>query len=254
MGIVTLFINWAMIQEFATGKQIGGGGDRMGMLLGGDGDIIIAHQDPSFLGKKLQEVLPISFSGPPFVNEIKGSGEIKAKNAVRSMAFHRVQGLQGLKPFVWTHLVLADSKSLFTPIHSLRNKMIISLVVVIGLAWIAIYLLTRGTIQKSDEKYTNLVIHAPIGLSTINKAGKYEYVNPKFIEIFGYTLEDIPRREHWLEKAYPDPEYRQKVLACWKEDSGAAKEGTHPAPLPQSSFPATPAPAPPHPPPARVMC
>ena len=65
MGIVTLFINWAMIQEFATGQQVRGGGDRMGMLLGGDGNIIIGHQDPSFLGKKLQEVLPISFSSPP---------------------------------------------------------------------------------------------------------------------------------------------------------------------------------------------
>ena len=141
---------------------------------------------------------------------------------------HRVQGLQGLKPIVWTHLVMADSKSLFTPINSLRNKMLISLVVVIGLGWIAIYLLARGTFQESEEKFTNLVTHAPIGLSTINKGGTYEYVNPKFTEIFGYTLEDIPRREHWLEKAYPDPEYRQKVQACWKEDSAAAKVGKAP--------------------------
>ena len=228
MGIVTLFINWAMIQEFATGQQVRGGGDRMGMLLGGDGNIIIGHQDSSFLGKKLQEVLPISFSGPPFGNEIKGSGEIKAKNAVRSMAFHRVQGLQGLKPFVWTHLVLADSKSLFTPINSLRNKMLISLVVAIGLAWITIYLLTRGPLRESDERFRSLVTHVPIGLSTINNAGRYEYVNPKFTGIFGYTLEDIPTGRDWFEKAHPDPEYRQKVLACWKEDSGAAKEGKAP--------------------------
>ena len=65
MGIVTLFINWAMIQEFVAGQQIRGGGDRMGMLLGGDGNTIIAHQDSSFLGKKLQEVLQVSASGLP---------------------------------------------------------------------------------------------------------------------------------------------------------------------------------------------
>jgi PAS domain S-box-containing protein len=65
-------------------------------------------------------------------------------------------------------------------------------------------------------------------LGAINKGGTYEYVNHKFTEIFGYTLEDIPRREHWLEKAYPDPEYRQKVQACWKEDSAAAKVGKAP--------------------------
>jgi len=65
MGIITLFINWAMIQEFAVGKQIKGDGDRMGMLLGGDGNTIIAHQDSSFLGKTVQEVLQIKSSGLP---------------------------------------------------------------------------------------------------------------------------------------------------------------------------------------------
>jgi PAS domain S-box-containing protein len=225
MGIVTLFINWAMIQEFAAGKQIKGDGDRMGMLLGGDGNTIIAHQDSSFLGKKVQEVLQISSSGLPFGDGIRGSGEIKTKNVVRLMAFHRVHDLQGLKPFAWTQLVLADSKSLFTPINSLRNKMLISVVVIIGLAWVAIYFLARRTFGKSDEKYTNLVTQAPIGLSTINKKGNYEYVNPKFTEIFGYTLEDIPTGKQWFEKAHPNLEYRQKVLDTWKEDLGPAKAG-----------------------------
>jgi PAS domain S-box-containing protein len=84
---------------------------------------------------------------------------------------------------------------------------------------------SQQTLGKSEERFRNLVAQAPIGLSTLTDKGRYEYVNPKFTEIFGYTLEDIPTREHWLEKAYPDPEYRQKVLACWKEDSGAVKEG-----------------------------
>jgi PAS domain S-box-containing protein len=229
LGIITLFINWPTIQEFATGKQIRAGDDRMGMLLGGDGKTIICHPNPSFLGKKLQEVLPVSFSDLHFGDEIKGSGEIKVKNAIKSMAFHRAQEFQGIKPFAWTHLVLADSKILFTPIHSLRDKMLISVVVVIGLAWIAIYLLTRGTLQESEERLRNLVTHAPIGLSTVDNAGRYEYVNPKFIEMFGYTLEDIPTGKNWLEKAHPDPQYRQKVLACWKEDLSPAKAGKTPA-------------------------
>ncbi len=100
--------------------------------------------------------------------------------------------------------------------------------VFIGLVGITIYFFARNSLRKSEEKFEKLVAQAPIGLSTIDKGGNYEYVNPKFTEIFGYTLEDIPRREHWLEKAYPDPEYRQKVLACWKEDSPAAKVGKAP--------------------------
>ena len=84
---------------------------------------------------------------------------------------------------------------------------------------------SREAVQVSEQKFRNLVTHAPIGLSILSKGGLYEYVNPKFNEIFGYTLEDIPKGKNWLEKAYPDPEYRQKVVTCWREDSSEAKAG-----------------------------
>ncbi len=80
-------------------------------------------------------------------------------------------------------------------------------------------------LRESEEKLRTLVANAPIGLSTIAKDGTYEYVNPKFVEMFGYTLEDVPTGKQWFEKAYPDPEHRQKVVACWKEDLGGTKAG-----------------------------
>jgi PAS domain S-box-containing protein len=84
---------------------------------------------------------------------------------------------------------------------------------------------SREAAQVSEQKLGNLVTHAPIGLSILSERGVYEYVNPKFNEIFGYTLEDIPKGKKWLEKAYPDPEYRQKVVACWREDTSQTKVG-----------------------------
>lgn len=66
LGILTMFINWAMIQEFATGKQIKGVENRTGMLLGAHGETIIAHHDPSFIGKPLREVLSLNFSDLTF--------------------------------------------------------------------------------------------------------------------------------------------------------------------------------------------
>ncbi|HUL23924.1 MAG TPA: methyl-accepting chemotaxis protein [Thermodesulfobacteriota bacterium] len=80
-------------------------------------------------------------------------------------------------------------------------------------------------VQASEQKFRDLATQAPIGLSILDKGGIYEYVNPKFTEIFGYTLDDIPKGKDWLEKAYPDPEYRQKVVAYWKEDMNEAKAG-----------------------------
>ena len=84
---------------------------------------------------------------------------------------------------------------------------------------------SQEAVKVSEQKFRNLVTHAPIGLTIISKGGAYEYVNPKFNEIFGYTLEDIPKGKNWFEKAYPDPEYRQKVMACWREDFSEAKAG-----------------------------
>ena len=75
---------------------------------------------------------------------------------------------------------------------------------------------SQEALQESEQKFRNLVDHVPIGLTLITKEGKYEYINPKFTEIFGYTLEDIYDGKDWFTKAYPDPEYRQKVIANWK--------------------------------------
>jgi len=80
-------------------------------------------------------------------------------------------------------------------------------------------------VQTSEQRFRNWVLHAPVGLSIISKGGIYEYVNPKFTEIFGYTLEDIPKGKTWLEKAYPDPATRQKVIDCWRQDLNDAKAG-----------------------------
>jgi PAS domain S-box-containing protein len=84
---------------------------------------------------------------------------------------------------------------------------------------------SQEAFQESEERFKNLIVHAPIGLSILNKGGKYDYVNPKFTEIFGYTLEDIPTGKEWLEKAYPDPAYRKKVLDNWREDYTDARMG-----------------------------
>jgi len=77
--------------------------------------------------------------------------------------------------------------------------------------------------KQREEQLQTLVNSASFGLSLISKNGTYEYVNAKFVDIFGYTLEDIPTGKEWFEKAYPDPKYQQKVVTCWLDDLGKAK-------------------------------
>jgi len=74
------------------------------------------------------------------------------------------------------------------------------------------------SLQESEERYRILVEESPLGVSLIGKDGRYRYLNPKFVEIFGYTLEEIPTGKEWFRKAYPDEKYRKEVLASWIDD------------------------------------
>jgi PAS domain S-box-containing protein len=72
--------------------------------------------------------------------------------------------------------------------------------------------------KQAEEQFQTLLDNIPFGVSLINQKGSYEYVNTKFTDIFGYTLKDVTTGKEWLEKAYPDLEYRRKVIASWLDD------------------------------------
>ena len=73
--------------------------------------------------------------------------------------------------------------------------------------------------KRVEEQFRTLSGSAPFGISIMKADMTFEYFNPKFTEIFGYTIEDLPHKQAWLEKAYPDAQYRNQVFAVWKKDS-----------------------------------
>ncbi|MEA1993928.1 MAG: PAS domain S-box protein [Euryarchaeota archaeon] len=83
----------------------------------------------------------------------------------------------------------------------------------------------KKVLKESEEKYKSLAKNSPFGIAIINKEDLYEYINPKFTEMFGYSLKDIPTGKDWLKKAYPDPKYRKKVVASWINDLKKAGQG-----------------------------
>ncbi|MBW1743007.1 MAG: PAS domain S-box protein [Deltaproteobacteria bacterium] len=80
-------------------------------------------------------------------------------------------------------------------------------------------------LRASEEKYRILVSESPLGIALIGRDGEYEYVNPKFTHMFGYTLEDIPTGREWFAKAFPDPELRDQILSTWIADLKDSKTG-----------------------------
>jgi PAS domain S-box-containing protein len=80
-------------------------------------------------------------------------------------------------------------------------------------------------LRKEKEKYRILVEESPLGVSILDEEGHYKYINPKFVEIFGYDLEDIPTGREWFKKAYPDEEYRKEAISGWIADLKKSKRG-----------------------------
>ena len=74
-----------------------------------------------------------------------------------------------------------------------------------------------------------IIRHSPFGISIVNHDGVFEVLNPKFIDLFGYTLEDIPDKNTWFEKAYPDEKYRNRAVKLCKEDSKQILKTAKPA-------------------------
>jgi PAS domain S-box-containing protein len=80
-------------------------------------------------------------------------------------------------------------------------------------------------LQREKEKFRVLVEESPLGISLIGKDGSYQYINPKFVEMFGYTLEDIPTGREWFRKAFPDSGHRKQAISSWVSDLDKSKVG-----------------------------
>jgi PAS domain S-box-containing protein len=80
-------------------------------------------------------------------------------------------------------------------------------------------------LRDSEERFRRIAELSPFAMCIIDANGQYLYLNRKFTETFGYTLEDIPNGRQWFRQAYPNPAYRRKAISVWKSDM--AKEDTH---------------------------
>ena len=80
-------------------------------------------------------------------------------------------------------------------------------------------------LRAEKKRFQTLSEQAPFGMVMIDQTGTFKYVNPKFKELFGYDLTDVPNGKTWFRKAYPDPACRHQVIADWIRDLESAKKG-----------------------------
>jgi PAS domain S-box-containing protein len=74
-------------------------------------------------------------------------------------------------------------------------------------------------LAQERQNFSSLCENAPFGMNMIDRSGNMTYVNPKFRNMFGYDLPEIPDGKTWFRKAFPDPDYRDSAISAWLDDS-----------------------------------
>ena len=69
--------------------------------------------------------------------------------------------------------------------------------------------------RESESRFKRLASQIPVPLAYVANTGAFEFLSDRFIETFGYNLDDIPTIEDWWALAYPDEVYRKGVMETW---------------------------------------
>jgi len=82
-------------------------------------------------------------------------------------------------------------------------------------------------LRESEVRFRDSMEFLPIPIAISDLWERIVYVNREFTQTYGYELNDIPTVEVWAQRAYPDPDYRERVFAQWYRDvADAAKNGS----------------------------
>ncbi len=70
--------------------------------------------------------------------------------------------------------------------------------------------------KAGETRLRSIIDASPVPMVLNDDQQNITFLNPAFIQTFGYTLKDIPTLADWWAKASPDPEYRQWLAATWQ--------------------------------------
>lgn len=75
-------------------------------------------------------------------------------------------------------------------------------------------------VQAAKSKFKRILekITMPIAAYEIQDPKRFVFINPKFTEWFGYTIEDMPDIDHWRKVAYRDDEYFLQMQKIWRNE------------------------------------
>ncbi|HNX57756.1 MAG TPA: ATP-binding protein [Spirochaetota bacterium] len=85
-----------------------------------------------------------------------------------------------------------------------------------------------GEMGDLAQQLESIIENSPVAMAVFFRDGKVHRLNRKFIEVFGYSLDDKMNVPDWFPMVYPDPEYRKKVSSIWFEKIEKYRQGKEP--------------------------
>lgn len=110
----------------------------------------------------------------------------------------------------------------------LKILLTIAVIILLFVFWVFRLKQSGQVLARNESKLRSIVNASPIPHMLSDGKGRIQYVNKAFVDSFGYNLEDLPSLKVWLEKAYPDPIYRQRSKLAW--DTFVAQAEQHSLP------------------------
>jgi len=80
-------------------------------------------------------------------------------------------------------------------------------------------------LKASEAKFRSIIEACPVPMALNDGQLNVTFLNPAFVQAFGYNIDDIPTLADWWPKAYPDPDYRYWVEASWHEILEKIRQG-----------------------------
>lgn len=160
-------------------------------------------------------------------------GETKEKN-LKHAAYHPVNLPQNL----WSIVVATPEKQALAAIQGFgRWWMTIFGSLVVGALGYSFYLFRSSQkfeeqrkreeaekkLLESQKLFSRFINEAHLPIAMVNINGTVEFLNEKCVEIYGYTLTDIPTMDAWFDKAYPEPGLKRAIAKSWQQRLAAAR-------------------------------
>ncbi len=80
-------------------------------------------------------------------------------------------------------------------------------------------------LSESESSLRRLIENAPVGIVRMETDTGRLWVNKEFTDLLGYTDTEVPTIDVWMQRAYPDAAYRERIMAEWEEALARAREG-----------------------------